>query len=212
MKPSRPPLTATPMTGNSGAPLEHLVHPAVCKTVRMIAESASRLGTDFFRKWGRGGRGPGASPGVPNPPPGPPRRLAAQGGKGELCTALTWCWCWWLVWVWRVAHALRPAPRAHAHGASLGALCSVFCLCCLLSVVCCLAAPCPHPTCLQWPQRVAAAATRWRDGIEGICSARPPASRSVRVRRSANGSACVSMRPPASGPPEWDLRIARVCV
>jgi hypothetical protein len=44
--------------------------------------------TDFFRKWGRGGRGPGASPGVPNPPPGPPRRVAAQGGKGELCTAL----------------------------------------------------------------------------------------------------------------------------
>jgi hypothetical protein len=30
----------------------------------------------------------GASPGVPNPPPGPPRRLAAQGGKGELRTAL----------------------------------------------------------------------------------------------------------------------------
>jgi hypothetical protein len=47
----------------------------------------------FFRKWGRGGRGPGASPGFPNPPPGPPRRPAAQGGKGELCTALrprTW--------------------------------------------------------------------------------------------------------------------------
>jgi hypothetical protein len=49
----------------------------------------SRLGTYFFRKWGRGGRGPGASPGVPNPPPGPPRRLAARGGKGELCTALS---------------------------------------------------------------------------------------------------------------------------
>jgi hypothetical protein len=42
----------------------------------------------FFRKWGRGGRGPGASPGVPNLAPGPPRRLAAQGGKGELCAAL----------------------------------------------------------------------------------------------------------------------------
>jgi hypothetical protein len=32
MTPSRPPLTATPIIGNSGAPLEHLVHPAVCKT------------------------------------------------------------------------------------------------------------------------------------------------------------------------------------
>jgi hypothetical protein len=42
------------------------------------------LGTFFANgKWGRrGGRGPGASPGFPNPPPGPPRRLAAQGGKG----------------------------------------------------------------------------------------------------------------------------------
>jgi hypothetical protein len=26
--------------------------------------------------------------GVPNPPPGPPRRLGAKNGKGELCTAL----------------------------------------------------------------------------------------------------------------------------
>jgi hypothetical protein len=82
--PSRPPPTAIPMMiGNSGAPLEHLVHPAVCKTVGVIAEPASRLGTYLFRKW------LGAGPGVPNPPPGPPRRLAAQGGKGELCTALT---------------------------------------------------------------------------------------------------------------------------
>jgi hypothetical protein len=55
----------------------------------MIAKSASRLGTYFFRKWGRGGGGPGASPEVPDPPPGPPRRLAARDGKGELCTALT---------------------------------------------------------------------------------------------------------------------------
>jgi hypothetical protein len=54
----------------------------------MWSKAASRLGTDFFRKWGRGGRGPGASTGVPNPPPGPPRRLAAQNGKGGLCTAL----------------------------------------------------------------------------------------------------------------------------
>ena len=48
----------------------------------MWSKAASRLETYFFRKWGRGGRGPGASPGVPNPPPGPPRRLAAQNGKG----------------------------------------------------------------------------------------------------------------------------------
>jgi hypothetical protein len=138
--PSRPPRTATPMIGNSGAPLEHLASVTVCKefgskvgftsrwarwagsgseprgpqptpkpTVTVCkavlcfflvfflavlccgfgrAESASRLGTYFFRKWGRGGRGPGAGPGVPNPPPGPPRRLAAKNGKGELCTAL----------------------------------------------------------------------------------------------------------------------------
>ena len=55
----------------------------------MWSKAASRLETYFFRKWGRGGRGPGASPGVPNPPPGPPRRLAAKNGKGELCTALS---------------------------------------------------------------------------------------------------------------------------
>jgi hypothetical protein len=79
------------MIGNSGAPLEHLASVTVCKAVGLEQKSASRLGTYFFRSWGRGGRGPGASPGVPNPPPGPPRRLAvqaAQGGKGELCTAL----------------------------------------------------------------------------------------------------------------------------
>jgi hypothetical protein len=93
--PSRPPPTAIPMIDNSGAPLEHLLHPAVCKAVGMIAKSASRPGTYFllstfyfFRKWDRGGEGPGASPGVPDPPPGPSRRLAARGGKGELCTAL----------------------------------------------------------------------------------------------------------------------------
>jgi hypothetical protein len=61
----------------------------VRKTVGLEQKLASRVGTYFFRKWGRGGRGPGASPGVPNPPPGPPRRLAARGGKGGLCTALS---------------------------------------------------------------------------------------------------------------------------
>jgi hypothetical protein len=86
--PSRPSLTAVPMIGNSGAPLEHLVHPAVCETVSLEQSRLHVLEPTFFRKWGRGGRGPGASPGVTNPPPGPPRRLAAQGGKGELCTAL----------------------------------------------------------------------------------------------------------------------------
>jgi hypothetical protein len=79
--PSRPPLTATSMIGNSGAPLEHLASVTACKTagLGLGAESASRPGTYFFRKWGRGGRGPGASPGVPNPPPGP-RPTAAPGG------------------------------------------------------------------------------------------------------------------------------------
>jgi hypothetical protein len=56
----------------------------------MIAESASRLGTYFFRKWGRGGRGPGAkgSPTRPLTHRGRGAWLAAQNGKGELCTAL----------------------------------------------------------------------------------------------------------------------------
>jgi hypothetical protein len=51
--------------------------------VDLGAKSASCLGAEV------GGARAGASPGVPNPPPGPPRRLAAQGGKGELCAALT---------------------------------------------------------------------------------------------------------------------------
>jgi hypothetical protein len=94
---SRPPLTAAPMTGSSEAPLEHLASVTVCKTVCGLCVCVgggweqSRLHVlepTFFRKSGRGGRDPGASTGVPNPPPGPPRRLAAQGGKGELCTPL----------------------------------------------------------------------------------------------------------------------------
>jgi hypothetical protein len=75
------------------------------------SKSASRPGTYFFRKWGRGGRGPGASPGVPGPPPGLPRRLAAQNGKGELCTALTG---------WR--------RRRTGAGAGAPCLCLVVCL------------------------------------------------------------------------------------
>jgi hypothetical protein len=52
-----------------------------------------RLGHTFFRKWGRGvGRGPGVSPAPPHPTHPLAHRgacLAAQGGKGELCTALS---------------------------------------------------------------------------------------------------------------------------
>ena len=36
------------MAGNSEAPLEHLVHPAVCKTVRMIADRLHVLEPTFF--------------------------------------------------------------------------------------------------------------------------------------------------------------------
>ena len=36
------------MIGHSGAPLEHLVHPAVCKTVRMIAKQLHVLEPTFF--------------------------------------------------------------------------------------------------------------------------------------------------------------------
>jgi hypothetical protein len=36
------------MIGHSGAPLEHLVHPAVCKTVRMIAQPLHVLKPTFF--------------------------------------------------------------------------------------------------------------------------------------------------------------------
>jgi hypothetical protein len=47
-----------------------------CKGLDVEQSRPSRLGTNFFRTWGRRGRGPGASPGVPHPLPGPPRRLA----------------------------------------------------------------------------------------------------------------------------------------
>ena len=50
MTPSRPPLTATSMIGHSGALLEHLVHPAVCKTVRMNSKAASRF-TSCITSW-----------------------------------------------------------------------------------------------------------------------------------------------------------------
>jgi hypothetical protein len=75
------------MTGNSGAPLEHLASVTACKTVG-LEQSRIHVLEPTFRKWGRGVRGPGASPGIPNPPPGPPRRLAAQGGKVHVARLL----------------------------------------------------------------------------------------------------------------------------
>jgi hypothetical protein len=78
------------MIGNSGAPLEHLASVMVCKIwVWGGAKAASHLGTYFFRKCGRGGRGPRASPGVPHPPPGPPRRLADRAGRGDSAPPLS---------------------------------------------------------------------------------------------------------------------------
>jgi hypothetical protein len=78
------------MTGNSGAPLEHLVHPAVCGTASSGAEPASRPGTYFFRKWEMGN---GAEVGghmdmegnrsEPQGPQPTPRPTAAPGGAGR---------------------------------------------------------------------------------------------------------------------------------
>jgi hypothetical protein len=48
MTPSRPSLTATPMIGYSGAPLEHLVHPAVCSTLGFGAKRLHVLEPTFF--------------------------------------------------------------------------------------------------------------------------------------------------------------------
>jgi hypothetical protein len=68
------------MIGNSGAPLEHLVHPAVCSTLGFGAKRLHVVEPTFFRKWGRGGRGPGAGsePWGPQPAPWP---TAAPGGE-----------------------------------------------------------------------------------------------------------------------------------
>ena len=46
--PCRPSLTATSMIGNSGAPLEHLVHPAVCNTLGFGAKRLHVLEPTFF--------------------------------------------------------------------------------------------------------------------------------------------------------------------
>jgi hypothetical protein len=88
--PSWQSLTATPMTGNSEAPLEHLASPTVCEGLDVEQSLLHVLEPTFPANGAEVGgvRERAASPGVPNPPPGPPRRLAAQGGKGELCTAL----------------------------------------------------------------------------------------------------------------------------
>ena len=104
----RPPPTAMPMTGNSGAPLEHLSSVTACKAVGLGAKLASRLGTSnqllssfvhvphtAHGAWGRGARargarsggGPSWGPGFPTHPLAPSRRLVAQDGKGGLCAA-----------------------------------------------------------------------------------------------------------------------------
>jgi hypothetical protein len=83
------------MIGNSGAPLEHLAPVTACDVLGCGAKSASRLGTYFFSQmgnWAEGGEVRERALWFPTHPlAGPPRRLAAQGGKGEgeLCTALT---------------------------------------------------------------------------------------------------------------------------
>jgi hypothetical protein len=73
------------MAGNSGAPLEHLASVTACNTVGLEQSRLRVLEPTFFANGAEVGgvRGPGAGHGGPNPPPGPPRRLAAQGGKGE---------------------------------------------------------------------------------------------------------------------------------
>jgi hypothetical protein len=70
----------THMTGNSGAPLEHLVHPAVCKTRVVQQSSASRLGTYFFSQMGPRWAGSGSEPWGSQPTPWP---TAAPGGAGR---------------------------------------------------------------------------------------------------------------------------------
>jgi hypothetical protein len=74
--------------------IEHLASPTVFEAVGLGAKSASRLGTYFFRKWGRGGARSGSEP---RPPPPTPWPTAAPGGAGREreggapspCTALT---------------------------------------------------------------------------------------------------------------------------
>ena len=69
--PSWPSLTATPMTGNSEAPLEHLVNPAACKTVRMNSRSDFTSWNLLFSQMGPRWAGFGSEPWGHQPTPWP---------------------------------------------------------------------------------------------------------------------------------------------
>ena len=56
------------MIGHSGAPLEHLVHLAVCKTARMIAERLHVLEPTFFANGAEVGGVRERAPGSPTHP------------------------------------------------------------------------------------------------------------------------------------------------
>jgi hypothetical protein len=95
--------THDPVSGNSETPQAAPGSPTATACGAWMfgcgAKSASRLGTYFFRKWGRGGRGPGAGPGVPQPISWP---TAAPGGAGREGGALHRL-CSWLVGFWPAA-------------------------------------------------------------------------------------------------------------
>jgi hypothetical protein len=86
--PSQPPLAATPMAGNSGAPLEHLASVTACKPWVWEQSRLRVLEPTFFRKWGRaaevaagsGGGGLGA-PTHPLAHRGAWRRRAGRGSS-----------------------------------------------------------------------------------------------------------------------------------
>jgi hypothetical protein len=111
---SRPPITAAPMIGNSGAPLEHLVHPAVCKTAGLGAESASRLETYFFSQMGPRWAGSGSEPRGPQPTPWPTAAPGGAGREGGLCTALNI-----LSLSLKIAYRLSPIRRSWSWGSGL---------------------------------------------------------------------------------------------
>jgi hypothetical protein len=82
--PSRPPLTAAPMIGNSGAPLEHLVHPAVCEAVSWEQSRLHVLEPIFFANGAEVGGVRGRAPGSPThrlAHPGAWRRRAGRGSS-----------------------------------------------------------------------------------------------------------------------------------
>jgi hypothetical protein len=81
---SRPPQTAMPMIGNSGAPLEHLVHPAVCKTVGLEQSRLRVLEPTFFANGAGVGGVRERALGSPTRPPahrGAWRRGAGRGSS-----------------------------------------------------------------------------------------------------------------------------------